>query len=460
MSVSSLHDAPHSLTETCPWCEQPVSHAKFEEIHERIKANERAQTRAIERRLNEEHERKVSEAKARADAEVAKAKKVAADAILRAAKQNGADIETARQTAVKQTQDESAARIKAAEDAKAFADKQVVVERAVAAEAVMKAKQEADAAVALAAEQAEAAVVVARTTALTEAAEKGAAKIKAAEDAKTLADKQLVDERAAAAARLSEQREALENHSAELLAAEKARAFQDQQKWERKIDDLKRQVQNKTAGELGEGAELDLFEELKREYPTDDIRRVKKGLPGADIVHNIIEHGAIVGCVVYDAKNRSQWRNDYVTKLRVDQLAAKADHAILATRVFPSGTAQLATQDGVIVANPARVVELARLIRGHVTHVATLRLSESDRAEKMAAVYDFVTSDRCNQLFAQMDNVSDNMLELDTKEMKAHNDTWKKRGELLRSLQKTQGTLTNEISMIVAATAAPAKPTP
>jgi len=440
MTVSTLHDPAASPGDVCPWCEQPVSHAKFEEIHKQIQANERAQTRAIERRLKEEHELKVAEAKAVADAAIAKAKREADAALALANEQAEAAVQAARMEATAKVVEETAAKVKAAEDAKALADKLLADERATAADLLAKAKRDADAAAALAVTQATA-----------KAAEEGAAKIKAAEDAKALADKLLADERAAAASRLVEQREALEDHSAKLLATEQARAFDEQQKLERTIDHLKRQVQKKTAGELGEGAELDLYEELKREFPTDDIRRVKKGLPGADIVHKIIESGTVAGCVVYDSKNRTAWRNDYVTKLRADQLAEKADHAILASRVFPAGSSQLATQDGVIIANPARVVALAGLIRGHITHVATLRLSESDRAEKMAAVYDFVTSDRCSQLFDQMDALYADLLALDEKEKTSHDLTWRKRGELVRTLQKTQGTLTSEIDLIVTA---------
>jgi hypothetical protein len=77
----------------------------------------------------------------------------------------------------------------------------------------------------------------------------------------------------------------------------------------------------------------------------------------------------------------------------------------------------------------------------------------------MAAVYDFVTSDRCEQLFAQMETVTDDLLELDIKEKRSHDDTWKRRGELVRTMQKTQGSLSSEIDLILTATAAPSNPT-
>ena len=64
-----------------------------------------------------------------------------------------------------------------------------------------------------------------------------------------------------------------------------------------------------------------------------------------------------------------------MTKLRTDQLAAKAEHAILSTRKFPAKTSQLHIDDGVLLANPARVVALVTLIRQHMIQTYTLRMS-------------------------------------------------------------------------------------
>jgi hypothetical protein len=269
------------------------------------------------------------------------------------------------------------------------------------------------------------------------AAEKYAAELQAAVEAKQQAKTELAEVRVeherVMTTRLDEQREALEQHRLQELNAEKARAFKERQKLEEQLARLQRQLQKKTADELGEGAEVDLLEELKRNFVGDDIQRVKRGAPGADIVHKVMDSGRACGTIVYDSKNRTAWRNDYVTKLHSDQLAAKADHAILASAVFPAGNRQLHVQDGVVIANPARVVALVSILRKHLIHVATMRLSDHARMEKMAALYDFVTSERCNQLFSQLNVVTEDMLDLEVKEKRAHDATWKKRGELIRA---------------------------
>ena len=154
-----------------------------------------------------------------------------------------------------------------------------------------------------------------------------------------------------------------------------AEAFKERQKIEEKVSALKRQLEAKSADELGEGAEIDLFEALKEEFPEDHISRVKKGEPGADIIHEIVESGDTCGCIIYDSKNRKAWANKYVEKLRTDQIAEKADHAILTTHKFPAGAKQVHVQDGVIVVNPARAVAIASLLRKHIVQLHSLRLS-------------------------------------------------------------------------------------
>lgn len=249
--------------------------------------------------------------------------------------------------------------------------------------------------------------------------------------------------------RLTEQCDALNADKDQALSIERAKAFGQTQKLIEKVAALQRQLENKTAEELGEGAEVDLFEELKFEFAEDNISRVAKGEAGADIIHTVMVNGRECGKIVYDSKNRQAWRSDYVSKLRKDQLAAKADHAILVSCPFPSGSKQLHVHDSVIVVHPARIVALMQIIRDQVVMVAGLRISEGGRAQKMSTLYDFITSNQCNHLLDQVDQLSDDLLELDVKEKKNYDSTWRKRGELVKGIQQARSNLVSAIGLIV-----------
>lgn len=249
--------------------------------------------------------------------------------------------------------------------------------------------------------------------------------------------------------RVQEVREALDLHYLEQSNAKDAAHAAEKQALTGKVADLARQLEKKTADELGEGAEVKLYESLRREFQEDRIERVGKGNPGADIVHTILSNGRECGRIVYDSKNAQAWRNEYVTKLVQDQIAAQADHAILCVLKFPAQSKQLDIRDGVIVVNPARALAVVRLLRKHLIEVSNLRLSKNERARKMGALYDFIMSKRCRQLLGRFDAIADALLKAQEAEVRAHEETWRRQGLQFRAIQKVAGDLEAEIDRII-----------
>ncbi|MGH8581054.1 MAG: DUF2130 domain-containing protein [Gammaproteobacteria bacterium] len=248
---------------------------------------------------------------------------------------------------------------------------------------------------------------------------------------------------------IQEQREVLDKEKTKAVHHIQAQEFEKTQKLQKQVEALKRQLDQKTAGELGEGAEIDLYEALRESFDGDRIARIKKGLPGADILHEVKHNGQVCGSIIYDSKNHSGWRDSFVEKLKTDQLAAQADHAILATSSFPRGARQLCVRDDVIIISAARVVELVRIIREHIIQSHRLRLSTEEREQKTEALYGFINSDRCRQLMSRYETIADDLLKVDEKEMKEHRLTWERRGKLIRDAQKVHGNFRTAIDRII-----------
>jgi hypothetical protein len=192
-----------------------------------------------------------------------------------------------------------------------------------------------------------------------------------------------------------------------------------------------------------------LFEQLRNAFEGDRIRRVGKGINGADVIHEIVHKGRTCGKIIYDSKNRNAWQNEFANKLRADKLAERADHAVLSSNKFPKGVQQLHNQDGVIVAHPARILALAEILRRNILQTHELRIGNEEREQKTVALYAFITSERCKQLLDLIDAQAVKMLELDATEEKAHRLTWERRNKLIRSVKKVQGDLTFEIDRII-----------
>ena len=262
------------------------------------------------------------------------------------------------------------------------------------------------------------------------------AALKAAQDT---AVERRVEERAAT---LKEERDAA-------VLAERTRSFEETQALRQKLEDLTRKLEGKSAHELGEGSEIDLFEQLRDAFQGDHIQRVPKGVNGADVIHEVVHNGRVCGKIIYDAKNRDSWQNGFATKLKADKLAQAADHAVLSSNKFPKDKSQIHTQDGVIVANPARVLVIAEILREQIVRMHELRASKEAREEKTVALYTFVTSDHFKQLLEQVEAQAGKILELDSKEQEAHRRIWDQRGKLIRTIQKARADLTFEVDRII-----------
>src|SRR5262249_43375931 len=199
----------------------------------------------------------------------------------------------------------------------------------------------------------------------------------------------------------------------------------------------------------GETSEIDLFEQLRGAFEGDRVRRVGKGVNGADVIHEVVHNGKVCGKIIYDSKNRNAWQNEFANKLRADKLAERADHAVLSSNKFPKGAQQLHNQDGVIVAHPARIVALAEILRRNILQTHELRISNDAREHKTATLYAFITSERCKQLLDAIDPRAGKLRELAASEKTTRRLTWERRNKLIRSVKKVQADLSFEIDRII-----------
>jgi hypothetical protein len=324
-------------------------------------------------------------------------------------------------------------------------------------------REAADRARAEAAAAAEQAVLTARAEARTQAEAAATARLAdiqarlaGAEQARSDAAAQVAalkaEQQAAVEARVAEiqeslvrQREDLQREKEAAVLTEKAKVL----KLTSELADLQRKLEGKSAHELGEGSEIDLYERLRATFEGDRIQRVPKGVNGADVIHEVVHNGRTCGKIVYDAKNRDAWQNGFAVKLNADKLAQGADHAILSSNKFPKDKREIHLQDGVIVAAPARVPAIVEILRDQLIRLHELRVSNEQRDSKTEDLYAFITSEHCKQLIAQVEAQAGKMLDLDTKEMEAHRRVWDARKKLIHAVQKARSDLTFEIDRIV-----------
>jgi hypothetical protein len=85
----------------------------------------------------------------------------------------------------------------------------------------------------------------------------------------------------------------------------------------------------------------------------------------------------------------------------------------------------------------------------------TLRMSSQQRAEKTAALYDFITSDQCAGMFERLETHAQQLLDIQVAEKTAHERVWKQQGLAIRSAQKVHAELRGQIDAIIGTAPAP-----
>src|SRR5260370_17695149 len=90
---------------------------------------------------------------------------------------------------------------------------------------------------------------------------------------------------------------------AEAVNAEKQRSYAEKLKMTEQLEDMNRRLDTRTAGELGDEAEMQLLDILQREFVGDHIAggdlfaRVPKGRIGPDIIHRVVHNGTVCGTI-------------------------------------------------------------------------------------------------------------------------------------------------------------------
>ena len=214
---------------------------------------------------------------------------------------------------------------------------------------------------------------------------------------------------------------------------------------EKKISDMSRRV--KKGLDVGEGGELDLYDELRGAFPDDQITRTKG--KAANLLLDVRYRNKSAGKILVDAKPRGAWQQAFVTKLRQEQSDTGVDHAILATTIFPSGKRELFIDSGVIVVSPARVRAIVEVLRKALITMHVAKLSDAERSDKVGRLFRFITSTGFKRKLAEASDLAGEALQIDVDEKRAHDNVWKKRGTVLTRIKNVLREIDTDVSAIL-----------
>ena len=208
---------------------------------------------------------------------------------------------------------------------------------------------------------------------------------KAKENVELEAKKKLGEEEA----KIREETKKLADEEHRLKQLEMQKKLDDTQK---ALADAQRKAEQGSQQNQGEVLELDLENDLRTEFPLDDISEVKKGQRGADIVQTVKNRNlATCGILLWETKN-GKWQPAWVSKFKQDIRDANANIGVIVSQELPPEYGDMKhIENNVWAAKPKLAPVLAAALRGTILQVDAANRNNEGKDAKMEALYQFLT---------------------------------------------------------------------
>lgn len=239
---------------------------------------------------------------------------------------------------------------------------------------------------------------------------------------------------------------AKERESFELEKVKLLKQIEDNKKL---AEEMKRKAEQGSMQLQGEVQELALEELLRSTYPFDEISEVPKGIRGADSIQKVVnKRQQVCGSIVYESKRTKNFANDWIDKLKQDQILCKADIAVIVTETYPSDMDRFGEKNGVWICGYHEVKSLSFVLREILIKTQSVKSSEENKGDKMELLYNYLTS---NEFVTNINRIVENydgMIQLLNKEKRSMNLLWKQREKQIDSVQVNLASLFGSIKGI------------
>jgi len=225
-------------------------------------------------------------------------------------------------------------------------------------------------------------------------------------------------------------KQANEDHRKKELEMQK-----QQEQMKKTIDDLKRKAEQGSQQIQWDIQEDDLKQSLQLGFPIDRIDDVPTGVKWADIIQWVRNPlGQEVGTIIWESKNTKAWQDGWISKLKDDKIAAKADMAIIITTVLPKDIKNFGMVDDIMITLPEHALAVAGILRDKVISVSKMAKSLEWKDMKMEMLYKYLMSEEFGStVWGIIDAFQNIKADIDV-ERRAMERIWKRREKELERL--------------------------
>jgi hypothetical protein len=212
------------------------------------------------------------------------------------------------------------------------------------------------------------------------------------------------------------------------------------------IQDLKRQSEQGSMQIQGDAAETDLKLLLQTNFPTDTVTDVPTGIKGADLVQTVkTQFGQTSGVLLWECKNTKGFNQEWLKKLKDDQVQAKADICVLVTKTLPENIKHFGNIDGVWVVESTYVLALTNALRIHMISLSKMKQSLVGSGQKMEFLYNYLLSSEFKNKIETIINAFSSLKNDLEAEKRAMNKIWSKREKELERVVTSTSSLYGDL---------------
>jgi hypothetical protein len=200
-----------------------------------------------------------------------------------------------------------------------------------------------------------------------------------------------------------------EDDKNELKFATLQKQLEDQKKL---TEEMKRKQEQGSMQMQGEVMELAIEEWLASQFPLDTIDEIKKGANGADCLQ-IVNTRELQNCgtIYYESKRTKAFQPAWIEKFKNDIRVKKANLGVLVTEMLPNGMDRMGMKDGIWICTFEEFKGLSAVLRQTLIQVSQAVQSQENKGDKMAMLYDFLTS---NEFHLQMEGIVEGFTQMQT----------------------------------------------
>jgi len=214
-------------------------------------------------------------------------------------------------------------------------------------------------------------------------------------------------------------------------------------------EEMKRKAEQGSMQLQGEVQELALEDLLIRTYPFDKIEEVPKGVRGADSIQTVINTSQQeCGSIVYESKRTKKFANNWIDKLKQDQITCKANIAVLVTETIPIDMDRFGEKDGIWICGFHEVKSLSFVLREMLIRTNSVKLAQENKGDKMELLYNYLTSNEFVQNIKRIVENYDAMIQQLNSEKKSMHKIWATREKYIWVVQENISALFGSIKGI------------